>query len=100
MGPGLGEHLRLGLESLPRLATCCGPGRSDGKRALGTPAVLGAAAATSAAVGAGRERDVEPDGPCLGILEQQHLDSDLNVVVRRRMDQRPGHNLDGGTVLR
>ncbi len=77
MGPGLGQHLRLGLESLPRLAARCGSGRSDGQRALGTPAVVGAAAATSAALGAGRERDVEPDSQWLGILEQQHMDSGL-----------------------
>jgi hypothetical protein len=38
---------------------------------------VGAAAATSTAVGAGRERDVEPDCPWLGILEQQHMDFDL-----------------------
>jgi hypothetical protein len=34
---------------------------------------VGAAAAISTAMGAGRERDVEPDRQWVGILEQQHL---------------------------
>lgn len=38
---------------------------------------MGATAAASTAVGAGRERDVEPDSQWLGILEQQHMDSGL-----------------------
>ncbi len=77
MGPGLGQHLRLGLESLPRPAACRRPGRSDGQRTLGTPAVVGAAATIATAVGPGRQRDVEPDRQWVGILEQQHLDSGL-----------------------
>jgi hypothetical protein len=62
---------------MPRLGTLSGSRWSDGQRTLGTPAVLGAAAATAPAVGPGRERDVEYDGACLGILEQQDLDPTL-----------------------
>ena len=38
---------------------------------------MGPAAATSTAVGARRQRDVEHDRPRLGVLEQQDLDPDL-----------------------
>jgi hypothetical protein len=75
MGPELGQHLRLGLESLPRLATLSRSRWSDGQRTLGTPAVLGAAATIATAVGPGCQRDVEHDRSCLGILERQDLDS-------------------------
>ena len=77
MGPELGQHLRLGLEQLSRLGTLSRSRWSDGQRTLGTPAVLGAAATTATAVGPGRERDVEYDRSCLGILEQQDLDPAL-----------------------
>jgi hypothetical protein len=77
MGRELGQHLRLGLEPLPRLGTRSRPRRSDGQRTLGSPAVLGAAATTATAMGPGRDRDVEHDGSCLGILEQQDLDPAL-----------------------
>jgi hypothetical protein len=40
---------------------------------------VGAAAATSTAVGAWGSGDVEPDHQWLGILEQQNMDSDLTV---------------------
>jgi len=79
MGPGLGHRLRLGLESLPRLAALSRTRWSDGQRTLGTPAVLGAAATTATAVSPGRERDVEYDRSCLGILEQQDLDPALTA---------------------
>jgi hypothetical protein len=79
MGPGLGQHLRLGLESLPRLGTLSGPRWCDGQRTLGCPAVLGAAATTTTAVGPGRERDVEYDRAGLGVLEQQDLDPALTA---------------------
>ena len=46
---------------------------------MGTPAVLGAAATIATAVGPGRERDVEYDRSCLGILEQQDLDPALTA---------------------
>ena len=84
MGPGLGQHLRLGLESMPRLGTLSGSRWSDGQRTLGTPAVLGAAATTATAVSPGRKRDVEYDGSCLGILEQQDLDSALTAGYSAR----------------
>lgn len=74
MGPGLGRRLRLGLESLPRLARC---GRPTWVGALGTSAGMGAAAATPAVVGAWGSADVEPDCQCLGILEQRNMDSGL-----------------------
>ena len=79
VGPGLGQHLRLGLEPVPRLGTRGGPGRSDGQRAMGSPADLGAAPATATAVGPGRTGDVEYDRACLGVLEQQDLDADLTA---------------------
>jgi hypothetical protein len=62
---------------MPRLGTLSGSRWSDGQRTLGTPAVLGAAATTATAVSPRRERDLEYDGSCLGILEQQDLDSAL-----------------------
>ena len=77
MGPGLGQSLRLGLESVPRLATSGWSVRSGGLRAVGSAAAVGAAAATSAAVGTRGQRDVEPDCQRLGILEQQRMDPDL-----------------------
>jgi len=77
MGRGLGQHLRLGLESLPRLGPCRRSRWSDGQRTLGVPAVLGVAAAARSTLGTRSERDVEHDRSCLGILEQQHLDPDL-----------------------
>jgi hypothetical protein len=75
MGPGLGHRLRLGLESLPRLARSAESGRLG---PLGTPAGVGAAAAAPAAVGARGSADVEPDPQCLGLLEQRNLDSGLS----------------------
>jgi hypothetical protein len=77
MEPGLGHQLRLGLESLPRLARSGGPTWSGGLGTLGAPAAVGAAAATCTAVGAGGSADVEPDGQWLGILEQRNMDFDL-----------------------
>jgi hypothetical protein len=44
---------------------------------LGSPAAVGAAAATSTAVGAWGPADVEPDCQWLGILEQRNMDFDL-----------------------
>ena len=79
VGPGLGQHLRLGLEPLPRLGTRGRPGWRDGQRAVGSATDLGAAAATATAVGSGRTGDVEYDRARLGILEQQRLDADLNL---------------------
>jgi hypothetical protein len=67
---------------MSRLATLSRSRWSDGQRALGTPAVVGAAATAPAAVGARRERDVEYDRPCLGILEQQDLDPALTARYR------------------
>lgn len=79
MGPGLGEDQRLGLESLSRLARSGSAVRSGGLGTLGAPAAVGATTtATSTAVGAGSERDVEPDCRELGILEQRSVDSGLN----------------------
>ncbi len=46
-------------------------------RTLGSPAAVGAAAATTTAVGAWGSADVEPDCQWLGILEQPNMDSDL-----------------------
>ena len=51
MGPGLGQHLGLGLESLPRLARSGRPVWSGGLGPLGPPAAVGAAAAITTAVG-------------------------------------------------
>jgi hypothetical protein len=62
---------------MPRLGTLSRSRWSDGQRTLGTSAVVGAAATTAAAVGPGRERDVEYDGSSLGILEQQDVDPAL-----------------------
>jgi hypothetical protein len=93
MGSGLGQHLRLGLESLSRLGTLSRSRWSDGQRTLGTPAVLGAAATTATAVGPGRERDVEYDRSCLGILEQQNLDP---AVTARY----PGRTASAGPIQR
>jgi hypothetical protein len=77
--PGLEHRLGLGLESLPRLATRGRPVGARGLRPLGSSAALGATTAGTAAVGAGRQLDVEPDCSRLGILEQRNLDS---VVIR------------------
>jgi hypothetical protein len=84
MGPGLGQHLRLGLESLSRLGTLSRSRWSDGQRTLGSPTVLGTAATTATAVGPGRERDVEYDCACLGILERQDLDPALTACYSTR----------------
>jgi hypothetical protein len=77
VGPGLGQGLRLGLESLPLLARSGRPKWSGGLGTLGTPAGVGAAAATSTAVAAWGSADVEHDCQWLGILEQRNMDSDL-----------------------
>jgi hypothetical protein len=77
MEPELGQNLRLGLESLPRLARSGRPNRSDGLPPLGSSAAVGAAAATPTAVGARGSADVESDCQWLGILEQRNMDSDL-----------------------
>ena len=84
MGPELGEGLRLGLESLPRRARSGRPNWAGRLWALGSPAVMGAAATTSTVVGAWGTGDVEPDCQRLGILEQQNMDSDL---TKRRLSQ-------------
>ena len=76
----MGHRLRLGLESLPRLATCGRSRWSGGLWAVGSSAAVGAAAATSTAVGAWGSGDVEPDCKWLGILEQQHMDPDLTKL--------------------
>jgi hypothetical protein len=55
MGPALGRHLQLGLESLSRLAKF----RFCRFGALGTPAGVGYAEATATLVGAGGSADVE-----------------------------------------
>lgn len=77
MGPGLGQRLQLGLESLPRLARSAGPKWPRGLGAVGSPAGLGAAAAAPTTVGARGSADVEPDCEQLGILEQRNMDSGL-----------------------
>ena len=77
MGPGLGQRLRLGLESLPRLATSGRPVWSGGLGTMRPPAAVGAAAATSTAVGTRGQPDVEPYRQWMGILEQRSMDSDL-----------------------
>jgi hypothetical protein len=69
------------LESLSRLGTLSRSRWSDGQRTMGTPAVLGAAAATATAISARRAGDVEHDRASLGILEQQNLDP--AVTMRR-----------------
>jgi hypothetical protein len=84
MGPGLGQHLRLGLESLPRLARSGKSRWSGGLGTLGTSTAVGAVAATSTAVGAWRSADVEPDCQRLGILEQRNMDS---ALTKRRLAQ-------------
>ena len=81
MGPGLGQSLRLGLESVPRLATSGWSVRSGGLRALGSATAVGAAAATCTAVGTRGQRDVEPYRRHLGNLEQRSVDSDLTDAV-------------------
>jgi hypothetical protein len=70
---------------MPRLGTRSRSRWSDGQRPLGTPAVLGAAATAATVVGTWRERDVEYDGSCLGVLEQQDLDAAL--TGRHHVDQ-------------
>ena len=77
MGLGLGQSLRLGLESLPRLARSGRPEWSGGLGALGARTGVGAAAATAPAVGAWGSAHVEPDHRCVGILEQRNMDSGL-----------------------
>jgi hypothetical protein len=77
MGPGLGQRLRLGLESLPRLATSGRPVWSGGLGTMRPPAAVGAAAATSTAVGTRGQPDVEPHRQWVGILEQRSMDSGL-----------------------
>lgn len=86
MGPGLGQSLRLGLESLPRLARSGRPKWSGGLGTLGARAGVGAAAATARAVGAWGSADVEPDDRCLGILEQRNMDSGLTPFGERGRD--------------
>lgn len=88
MEPGLGYRLQLGLESLPRLARSGRPKRSGGLGTLGAPAAVGAAAATSPAVGARGSADVEPDCQWLGILEQRNMDPGL--TPRRKELVKPG----------
>jgi hypothetical protein len=61
---------------MPRLATFGRPVAGE-LGSLGASANVGDAAATSATVGAGGQRDVESDFRCVGILEQRHLDADL-----------------------
>ena len=82
MGPGLGQHLGLGLESLPRLARSGRPVRSGGLGTLGAAAAMGGAAATSPVVGARGSADVEPDCEWVGILEQRNMDPGL---TKRRL---------------
>jgi hypothetical protein len=77
MGPELGQGVRLGLESLPRRARSGRPNWPGRLRPLGGRAAMGAAAATSTAMGAWRSGHVEPDRERLGILEQPNMDSDL-----------------------
>ena len=77
MGPGLGQRLQLGLESLPRLARSGKPRWPGGLGALGTPAGVGAAAATPTVVGTRGSADVEPDSQRLGFLEQRNMDAGL-----------------------
>lgn len=94
MGPGLGQRLGLGLESLPRLATSGRPVWSGGLGTLGAPAAVGAAAATSTAVGARGSADVEPDCKCLGVLEQRNMDSGLTkrqTLARERPHRAERH---------
>jgi hypothetical protein len=79
VGPGLGESLRLGLESVPRLATSGWPVRTGGLWTLGSAAALGSTAASATIMGARGQRDLEPDRPRLGILEQRNMDPDLNA---------------------
>jgi hypothetical protein len=81
MGPRLGHGLGLGLEPVPRVATCRRSLRSGGLGTLGPSAAVGATAATSTVVGARGSADVEPDCQWLGILEQPNLDSDLTGLV-------------------
>jgi hypothetical protein len=73
MGPGLGHHLSLGLESVPRLARS----GTGGLGPLGTPAAVGAGAAASTGVGAASPPDVEPDYRRVGILQQRDMDPGL-----------------------
>jgi hypothetical protein len=84
MGPKLGQTLRLGLESVPRLARSGRSNWSNGLRALGSAAAVGAGAAASTALGAWGSSDVEPDCQRLGILEQRNLDPDL---TKHRLSQ-------------
>jgi hypothetical protein len=78
MGPGLGWlGQELGLESLPRLARSDRSGWSARLGTLGTPAAVGAAPATSTAVGARGSLDVEPDCQWLGIFQQRNMEPDL-----------------------
>jgi hypothetical protein len=69
---------------MPRLGPLSRSRWSHGQRTVGTPAVLGAAATIATAVGPGCERDVEYDGSCLGVLEQQDLDAALTACYSAR----------------
>lgn len=77
MGPRLGHRLGLGLEPVPRVATCRRPLWPVGLGTVGSAATVGAAAAASTVVGARGSVDVEPDCQRLGFLEQQDLDPRL-----------------------
>ena len=77
MGPGLGQQLRLGLESVPRLARS----GSGGLGPLGAAAAVGAAASTCTGVGAAGPLDVEPHRRELGILQQRRVDAGLAPAV-------------------
>jgi hypothetical protein len=97
MGPGLGQGLQLGLESLPRLARSSSPKRSVGLGTLGSPAAVGAAAAASTVVGARGSADMEPDCQWLGVLEQRNMDSDL---TERPLSPATNRRLDAGISTR
>ncbi len=77
---------------MPRLARSGRPVWSGGLGALGTPAAVGAAAATSTAVGTRGQPDVESHCQWLGILEQRSMDSDLTgrrALARELSASRP-----------
>jgi hypothetical protein len=87
MGPGLEQRRGLGLESVPRLAACGRAFWSGRLGTLGPAADLGAPAASATDVGTRGPGDLEPYGQSVGILEQQHLDSDL--IRRHRLTTGP-----------